>query len=53
MCEYIRPTDFVYFSGEENKYLPQDGEDSLASFAFVALQGLFDANSPKEVWLGS
>lgn len=50
MCEYVRPIDFVDFSGEENKYLPKEGEDSLGSFAFVALQGLvlFDANSPKK-----
>lgn len=51
MCEYVRPTHFVDFSGEESKYLPQDGEDSLASFASVALQGplLLDARLPAKM----
>lgn len=52
MCEYVRPTHFVDFTGEESKYLPQDGEDSLASFVSVALQGpvvLFDARLPAKI----
>lgn len=50
MCEYIRPTDFVDFSGEENKYLPQGGGRFIGKLCicFSAKPGTIDANSPKK-----